>query len=196
MMLPFAHFLISIGIGFTLEVKSPRKYLNILMFGIIGILPDIDHILPQLGSTGLFHNTLVLGELPLVFLIAAYMLENHFNERSSKYQRFFTSVAVILYAHLILDLIAGSSIAYTFAGTSTFNLESLPLIEIGGLGVVMASTDMAWLALGILILGGNLVQKKLYFLIEEYYAEDEKEFGRQYPSDAMLSRPVVSGTTF
>ena len=83
-MLPFAHFLISMGIGFALEVKSPRKYLNILLFGIIGTLPDIDNLLPQLGSTGLFHNTLILRELPLAFLIAAYTLENRFNERSSK----------------------------------------------------------------------------------------------------------------
>ena len=190
-MLPFAHFLISLGIGFALEVKSPRKYLNILLFGIIGTLPDIDHFLPQLGSTGLFHNTLILGELPLAFLITAYMLENRFNERSSKYQRFFTSVAIILYGHLILDLIAGNSIAYTLAGTSTFSLESLPLIEISGLGVIVGSTDMAWLLLGILILGGNIIQKKLYTLIEVYYEKDELEFGRQYPIDSVLSRSVA-----
>ncbi len=192
-MLPFAHFLISMGIGFALEVKSPRKYLNILLFGIIGILPDLDHFLPQLGSTGLFHNTLILGELPLAFLIAAYMLENRFNERSSKYQRFFTSVTIILYGHLILDLIAGNSIAYTLAGISTFNLSSIPLLEIGGLGVIIGSTDMLWLFLGIIVLGGNLIQKKLYTLIEEYYAEDELEFGRPYPSNVLLSRLVASG---
>jgi len=191
-MLPFTHFLISMGIGFSLEVKFPRKYLNILLFGIIGTLPDIDHILPQLGSTGLFHNTLILGELPLIFLIAAYMLENHFNEKSSKYQRFFICVAVILYSHLILDLIAGKSIAYSFTGTSTFNLESLPLMEIEWLGVVIGSTDIAWLFLGILILGGNIVQKKLYCLIEEYYAEDESEIVGQYPLEALMSRPVAS----
>ena len=190
-MLPLTHFLISMGIGFALEVKSPRKYLNILLFGIIGILPDIDHFLPQLGSTGLFHNTLILGELPLAFLIAAYMLENRFNERSSTYQRFFTSVAIILYGHLILDIIAGNSIAYNLDGISTFSLDSLPLIEIGGLGVVVGSTDMAWLFLGILILGGNLIQKKLYTLIEEYYAEDELEFGKQYPTDSVLSSSVA-----
>lgn len=190
-MLPFAHFLISMGIGFALEVKSPRKYLNILLFGIIGTLPDLDHFLSQLGSAGLFHNTLILGELPMVFLIAAYMLENRFNERSSKYQRFFTSVAIILYAHLILDLIAGRSIAYSFAGTSTFNLNSIPLLEIGGLEVI-GSTDMAWLFLGILVLGGNLIQKKLYQLIEEFYAEDEMIFGKQHHLDYISPHYVNS----
>ena len=192
-MLPIVHFLISIGIGFALEIKSPRKNLNILLFGIIGTLPDLDHFLPQLGSTGIFHSTLMLGVLPLAFFMAAHMLETHFNEASSKYQRFFIGVIIVLSSHLILDLIAGRSIAYSFAETGIFSLSSTPLLEIGGLGVIIQSTDLLWLFLGIMVLVGNLTQKKIYAFIEEYYAEEELAFEKQYPSNALLSRRLISG---
>ena len=190
-MLPAAHILISIGIGFAMEVKFKNKYLTILTFGLLGLLPDLDHFLPPNGSVGMLHNIIILGEMALVLIIASSILEPHFTPRSSKYQRFFISFAVILYGHVCLDLIAGGTFATNLAGTNLLHISSMPIVDMQGVGVVFSSTDIIWVALGILVLSGNLIQKKLYALIEEYYAEDELEFGKQYPLDSVLSRSVA-----
>ena len=191
MMLPVAHILISIGIGFAMEVKFRNKYLAILSFAFIGILPDLDHFLPPNGSVGILHNIVILGEISMALLIAAYMLEAHFTPRSSKYQRFFISFAVILYGHICLDLIAGGSFAMNLEGTNLIHISSVPIVEIEGVGMIFGSSDIIWLFLGILVLSGNLIQKKLYNLIEVYYEEDELEFGKQYPVDSIISSPIA-----
>ncbi len=187
-MLPLTHFLISIAIGFALEIQSRKKYTLILLLGIIGILPDIDHFLPMNGSTGVFHNVIILGKIPLAILIGVYMLENHFNPNSSKYQRFFTSVTVILYGHLILDLIAGRDLALNLSGTSLFYLNSTPILELGGIGVVFGTMDLAWLSLGLLVLAGNRVQKKLYELTEEYADHELKDIHKYMPYRRLFSK--------
>ena len=110
-MQPFVHFTISIGIAFALEVKYTRRYSMILLLGIIGVLPDMDHFLPEYNGAGLFHNLMVVSLIPLGLLLMSTLIEGTSNKGSSKFQRFFVCISVILVSHLILDSIAGTTIS-------------------------------------------------------------------------------------
>jgi len=190
-MLPAAHILISIGIGFAMEARFRNKYLMALSFGFIGLLPDIDHFLPLNGSVGILHNIMILSIVPMAFLIVASVMEPHFTPRSSKYQRFFISSAIILYGHVSLDLIAGGTFAMNLSGTNLLHITAVPIVELQGVGVIFGTTDIIWLALGFLILGGNLMQKKLYQLTEEFYVLDD-EFMNITVRDALINVPIIS----
>lgn len=174
-----------------MEVRFRNKYLTILIFGFLGLLPDLDHFLPPNGSVGLLHNVMILAEMALIPIIASSILEPRFTPCSSKYQRFFISFAVVLYGHVCLDLIAGGTFATNLAGTNLLHISSAPIVEMQGVGVVFGSTDIIWMALGFLVLGGNLVQRKLYQLTEEYYAHED-ELADITPWDVPISGPVVS----
>ena len=166
-MLPVVHFVASILIALALEINYPRKYTMILMFGVIGVLPDLDHFLPAHNGYGIFHSFLVLGILPIALLMAAFLLENNGRCVSSKYQRFFITLTVILMGHLILDLIAGGRIPLNVGADSpVFSLGTLALLESDTLGTIVGVVDIAWLALCVLVVIGNVSQKMMCAIIE------------------------------
>jgi hypothetical protein len=194
--MPIVHFIISLGIAFALEINYTRRYLLILSLGIIGILPDIDHIIPSLGGAGILHNTFFLGILPLALFMGAYMIEDNRSPDSSKLQRYMVCVTVILLGHLLLDLIAGNTVSLNiFSGSAAFSFESVPLIEISGMRPVLMSADILWVGLMFLILMGNITQKRIYEIAEgfaEYEAALEPvKFTREEILRAIIASPEL-----
>jgi hypothetical protein len=168
-MLPTIHFILSLGIAFCLEIRHPRKYTVILLLGVIGVMPDIDHIFSLSQNSGLFHNTLFLGVLPLAMLIFSNLIEASREPDSSAYQRFFICVMVVLLGHLFLDLISGNMVSLSFTSTPlTFSIPSLPLVQIGVLGTLFTTVDLLWLLLFTLVVSGNIALKKVYAISEDY----------------------------
>ena len=194
-MLPVVHFVASILIVLALEINYPRKYTMILMFGVIGVLPDLDHLLPTHNGYGIFHSFLVLGILPIALLMAAFLLENNGRCVSSKYQRFFITLAVILMGHLLLDLIAGGRIPLNMGADSpVFSLGTLALLESDTLGTIVGLVDLAWLALCALVVIGHTSQKMIYAIIEgadsNYFGwKDFSAFKREEVFLPIISKP-------
>jgi hypothetical protein len=137
--------------------------------GVIGVMPDIDHIFSLSQNSGLFHNTLFLGVLPLAMLIFSNLIEASREPDSSAYQRFFICVMVVLLGHLFLDLISGNMVSLSFTSTPlTFSIPSLPLVQIGVLGTLFTTVDLLWLLLFTLVVSGNIALKKVYAISEDY----------------------------
>jgi hypothetical protein len=168
-MLPLAHLVLSIGIAFGLEFRHPRRFTAIAILGLIGLLPDLDHFLPLYNGASLFHNTLVLGVFPLALIMLASTVEVQRDSGSSFYQRFLICVAVILMSHLLIDMITGSGIYLGFpTSVEAFSIGAAPLMEFSGVGVILVSSDLLWVAMLGLVLAGNVVQKRIYALFEGY----------------------------
>ena len=183
-MLPTVHFIVSIGIVFCLEIKHQRKYTAILLLGVIGVMPDIDHLF----SDGLFHNTLFLGVLPLAMLIFSNLVETYRTPDSSKYQRFFIGVTMVLFGHLMLDLISSSEISLGLTSTPLmFSIPSIPLVQSGIFGTLFSTVDLLWVSLFAMVVSGNIVLKKVYAITEDYdlvveaTSRSEKLFQLHYP---------------
>jgi hypothetical protein len=165
-MSPVVHFIISIFIAFCLEIASSRKYTTILLLGIVGMTPDIDHFLPMVDGFRMFHNTLFMGVLPLALLIFAHLAENNKKPHSSFYQRFFIGAMIVLLGHLLLDLIAGHEIQLgLLPGSGVISIPNTALI-FSQFGVLFSAADILWIALFILVLSGNLAIAKVYSLYE------------------------------
>jgi len=177
-MLPLVHFVISIGIAFSLELKSSRKYALIIFLGIIGILPDIDHLLPLNQGARLFHNTIFLGALPMLLVVLSNLAETNRGMKSSAYQRFFVCVALILLSHLLLDIIDGNTITLgIFNNPVRITMPLAPLIQSNALGVLFTTRDAIWMLLIVMVLTGNVILKRIYALYEGY--EDGSEYAPQ-----------------
>ncbi len=193
-MQPAVHFVASIAIAFALEIKFSRKYMMILSLGVIGILPDIDHFLPWFNGAPLFHNPIFFCVIPLALILAAFMVENSRYNCSSRYQRFFIAVAVVLVGHLMLDLIAGNVIALDIFSGSTFRLEYFSLLDIGSVGSALDINGIAWLLLGVLALMGNIAQKVMFARTEEFeeFINDPKHVivPQDEASLAVISSPM------
>ncbi len=133
------------------------------------MLPDLDHFLPLWNGASLFHNTLALGVVPLALIIISGTVETHRYEDSSKYQRFFICVAVVLVAHLLLDLLGGSGIYVGFpTSTEAFTVGATPLLKYTENGILLMTSDLLWLAMMILVISGNIIQKRIYALFEGF----------------------------
>jgi hypothetical protein len=186
------HLLISLGIAFCLEIRYQRKYTVILILGVIGVLPDLDHLVPLYQNAGLFHNTLFLGVLPLAMLIFSNLIETSRKIDSSTYQRFFIGVTVVLLGHLMLDLIAGNEISLGLTSSPlTFGIPSVPLVQSGIFGALFSTTDLLCVLLFAIVVSGNIVLKKVYAISEGYDVGDGAEAGRNvYPS--VFKRPARS----
>ncbi len=195
-MQPVVHFIISIGIAFALEINYSKKYSMILLFGFVGMLPDLDHLLPFHNGVGIFHNPVVLGVIPLVLLMVAMMIENANNKDSSKYSRLFISVTVILLGHLMLDLIAGSAISLNvFSENGIFHVDTLPLLTSANLGVLLDLSDIVWLILGVMVLLGNIAQRQIYANMEDL--EEYREIPVHKPvSNEDALRAIVSSPVY
>jgi hypothetical protein len=168
-MLPLAHLVLSIGIAFGLEFRHPKRFTAIAILGLVGMLPDLDHFLPLYNGASLFHNTLVLGVLPLALIMLASTVEVQRDTSSSFYQRFLICVAVILMSHLLIDMMAGSGVYLGFpTSVEAFSVGATPLMKYSGVGVIMVSSDLLWVAMLALVLAGNVVQKRIYALFEGY----------------------------
>ena len=165
-MMAAVHFIISILMAFSLELKFKRKYLTIVSLGFLGMLPDLDHFIAPGQNIGLFHNLLFLGILPLLALIMANLVETSGITTSSKLQRFFIAANIILVGHLILDLIAGNTISLGLGGSMTIGIQSMALIQTAGFGTVLTSADLLWMVLLILVLAGNIITTKIFHLFE------------------------------
>lgn len=199
-MLPVVHVVVSIGIAFALEINYSRKYSMILLLGFLGLLPDIDHFLPSYNGVGIFHNLIALGVLPIVVLMVAFMVQNSTNSNSSKFQRFIIAATVVLLGHLILDLVSGGTIYLNiFSENGTFQLESFPLLKSTILGTVIEIKDIAWLALGAVVLFGNLAQKQIYAKTEGFEEYDrlskQTRVSRKEILRSIISRPVRNSRT-
>jgi hypothetical protein len=191
-MLPTMHLLISLGIAFCLEVRYQRKYSVILLLGVIGVMPDIDHLFSLYQNAGLFHNTLFLGVLPLAVLIFSNLVETNRRMDSSAYQRFFIGVTVVLLGHLMLDLIAGNEISLGLTSAPlTFGIASVPLVQSGVFGTLFSTTDLLCLLLFALVVSGNIVLKKVY-AISEGYEVDEEVVAKRNVFQSVFKRPVKS----
>ena len=193
-MQPMVHFILSLGMGFAMEVKHRRKYLAILSLGFVGLLPDIDHLFRINGVSGVLHNTTALGSLPLAAFIAVYLLEERYRPLSSSAQRFMVSVTVVLLGHLILDLIAGNTIDLgPFSGGGTFSVSPVPIIELSNYGAVITSTDMLWLLILGMVVCGNLVQRALYESVENFESNHglgTRTLTYQDKVNAIISKPM------
>jgi hypothetical protein len=173
-MLPTVHFIISIGIAFCLEIRHQRKYSAILLLGMIGVMPDIDHLFSISSNTGLFHNTIFLGVLPLGILIFAHLAETSREMDSSTYQRFFISATVVLLGHLMLDLIAGNKVSLGLSSTPLmFSIPTIPLVQSGIFGTLFSTVDLLWLSLFAMVVSGNIILKKVYAISEGFDIGEE-----------------------
>ena len=166
-MTPTVHFIISIAIAICLNMKISRKAAMIILLGVVGTLPDIDHFLPTIQGAGLFHNTLFMGVVPLAVLIFVHLVETNRENDSSVYQRFFIGVTIILLGHLILDLISGNVLTLgLFSGTAIFSVPNTALLEVGHMGVAFSLPDILWIVLCTVVISGNIVMTKVYNLYE------------------------------
>ncbi|MBA3045833.1 MAG: metal-dependent hydrolase [Candidatus Thermoplasmatota archaeon] len=168
-MLSTVHFIVSLGIAFCLEYRHPRRYTFILALGLIGMAPDIDHILPLYQGAGIFHNTFFMAILPLTMVMLVHLVESSHEMSSSKLQRFSICVTIILVSHLFLDLIAGSGIGLRFpTSAGVFSVTPDVLLSSTNIGTLIVTTDVLWMTMLVVVMSGNLLQKKIYALFEEY----------------------------
>lgn len=189
-MLPTIHLLISLGIAFCLEIRYQRKYTVILLLGVIGVMPDMDHLFSLYQNSRLFHNTLFLGVLPLAMLIFSNLIETSRKADSSAYQRFFIGVTVVLLGHLMLDLIAGNEISLGLTSVPlTFGIPSVPLVESGIFGTLFSTTDLLCVLLFAIVVSGNIVLKKVY-AISEGYDVDGETLAKRNVFQSVFKRPV------
>ncbi len=166
-MTPIVHFVISIFIAFCLGIATSRKYTTILLLGIVGMIPDIDHFFPKVNGFGLFHNTFFMGVLPLALFMFAHLAENDKIPDSSVYQRFFLGATIVLLGHLLLDLIAGHAIQLgLFFGSGVIIIPNTALIESQNLGILFSAADLLWLCLFAMVITGNYAIAKIYGLYE------------------------------
>jgi len=171
-MSPAVHFLVSILMAFALELEFKRKYLVIFSLGLVGMLPDLDHLIIRTEGVGLFHNLLVLGVLPLVLLILVNNKETSQGMHSSRYQRYVIAAGIILIGHLILDAIAGNGFYLGLAASTQFHAVPVGLISSVRYGVLLYTTDLLWATLIILVLSGNVCIKKINMLYEGFDNEE------------------------
>lgn len=189
-MLPTVHFIISIGIAFCLEIRHSRKSAVILLLGLIGVLPDIDHLISFSQNAGLFHNTLFLGVLPLAIVIFSNLVETSREKDSSTYQRVFIGVTAVLLGHLILDLIAGNEISLGLTSAPLlFAIPSIPLVQSDIFGTLFSTVDLLWVSLLALVIFCNIVLKKIY-AISEGFDMEETVAARRIVLPGFLIHPV------
>ena len=95
----------------AMDLKFKHKYSVSALLILMGILPDIDHLI-HVSISGsdisIFHNFNVLLLVPLSLFLMVNMYEAGGN--SSKLRRFFLALTIILSGHLVMDLVAGSTI--------------------------------------------------------------------------------------
>ncbi len=165
-MLPLVHFTVSILIALALEIRFKNKLMLILMLGVLGTLPDLDHFLPYNNGVGVFHNPIFLFALPVAFLLGAFLLENTVNKSSSKIQRLFLCVTVILLSHFLLDIASGKIVSINLSTSAqTFMLASTPMLTTQW-GTLIETKDMVWIFLVMTVVFGNLAQRIMYMNAE------------------------------
>lgn len=189
-MLPVVHFVVSILVALALEIRLKNKLIFILLLGVLGTLPDLDHLLPSYGGVGIFHNLIFLFMLPIAFLLMAFLVENTVNKGSSTFQRLFICVAVVLLVHFLLDITTGKTVSINIStSTQTFTLVSSPLLATDW-GVVMETRDVVWILLIMVVAFGNMAQKILYKNAEEAESAEASVWTRRLDDlPLIISKP-------
>ena len=167
-MSPFIHFLLSLVAALSMDLQFKRKYLIVLILGLLGVAPDLDHLIgySQSGmSISIFHNLYLLGFLPILLMFTSFIVENAKGGHSSVYQRFFLALTVILVGHLVLDILAGNVITLHFPlDTATFALEKGVLINSGIYGSLLGTGEVIFGFWLLAIMVAHFAQKRLYDL--------------------------------
>ncbi|MCK4757803.1 MAG: hypothetical protein KAS67_05075 [Thermoplasmata archaeon] len=189
MMSPFIHFFLSLLAALSMNLKYERKYLVILFLGFMGVLPDIDHLFPlQISGTEvfIFHNLNFLVLLPLALLLFISMFESFKGGHSSKYQRFALALAIILFGHLVLDIVAGNTIILQFSPEIIeFSLPESQILSLESFGTILSLSDLLLSFWIFCVIITNFIQTYLYH-ISEGITEELSEFG--YPD---VSYPFI-----
>lgn len=182
-MSPFIHILLSIIAAMAMDLRFKHKAIVILMLGISGVLPDLDHLINYATADGVqvpvFHNLYLLVFLPMCLLFASFIVENVRGGHSTTFQRLFLALLVTLSGHLVLDIIAGNTMMLHFPfDTSTFFIEENVLIESGIYGNIVGTGEAIFCFWLLAIVAVNLGQRRLYSISEEIRLEEVGTGGR------------------
>jgi len=189
------HFIISVSIGATLARHQKNPLAFSVVCGVLGMLPDIDHIIPlnssilwgnssafavdHLGHQHMFHNSYVLVVLPFFVLIGAFVFDGASGRETSSCRRAALAVFVVLVGHMALDLAAGNSfLVNPSAKDGYIVLTSAPILSMGS-SVILSQMDLPLVMLAALALSSAAYSHALYIRNEaahEAEASDKADF--------------------
>ncbi len=159
------HFVFSIIVGLSLNIRRKHKLRVIVSAALLVVLIDIDHFF-GMTARGTFHNIFFVSAIPLILFYIGYMYEKPYH--SIKLQTYSLLLGLMLIAHVICDMFIDGSVKLLYP----FNMTDFTMPDIW----ILATPDFfspivspTGIALGIILLFIMIA-----FYVEEFIYNLEK----------------------